>query len=382
VFAVYGCLSPDAFNYNANANIDDGSCVVLSPPPSPPPPATPPIPPLFPPFSPSPSPRPLPPPPPPPPGTSPAPLPPTAATISAAVIVSGNVADFTPTVQLELRSKVATEVGVPVAAVALTVASASVLLTFDIAVPAGMNTAAATSSLATQLADPTTASTFLSVSSLAISVQSIPSAPTVAMTGVSPSPPPSGPASAGMDIIPIAAGGGGGLLVLLIVFYCLWRKYQASKRLVANKPSVVMTTPPAAPHIERTDVEMPKQPDIEMPKQPELPPSKPLPAQSSHKPASAPSAPPALDVVAVLQTTAPVADEGTPGAIVQDISDRIKALFASEPSDRRGPPATAAGSAQASAAQLAEVILDPVVPAAETTSPTATPPKTEDGLRA
>eukprot|EP00966_Prymnesium_polylepis_P317549 7336292-Prymnesium_polylepis.1 len=42
-YAVLGCMSPVAFNYEANATIDDGSCVILSPPPSPPPPLKPPM---------------------------------------------------------------------------------------------------------------------------------------------------------------------------------------------------------------------------------------------------------------------------------------------------------------------------------------------------
>jgi len=299
------------------------------------------------------------------------------------VIVSGNVADFTPTVQLELRSKVASEVGVPVAAVALTVASASVLLTFDLAVPAGMNPAAAASSLATQLADPTTASTFLSVSSLAISVQSIPSAPTVAMTSVSPSPPPSGPASAGMDIIPIAAGGGGGLLVLLIVFYCVWRKYQASKRLGAGKPPAARAKTTPAAVAEHADVERPKQKDtpqvLELPAEPSTAPlAKAPPAMAP--PAMAPPAvraqePPLATAIDVAPAIAAAPADDDAAAIVQDISNRIKAMFSGE---RPAPQAStsaaadaapaAATDSQASAAPPAETIPSPPVPAGDKTA--------------
>jgi len=371
VFAVYGCLSPDAYNYNADANIDDGSCVVLSPPPSPPPPAAPPVPPLFPPFPPSPSPDPLPPPPSPPAGTSPAPLPPTAATISTAVIVSGNVADFTPTVQHELRSKVATQVGVPVAAVALTVASASVLLTFDIAVPTGMNTAAAASGLATQLADPTTASSFLSVSSLAISVLSIPSVPTLVMTGVSPSPPPSAPAAAGMDIIPLAAGGGGGVVVLLIIFYCVWRKYQASKKQFGKaSPARAKTTPAVLE--ERVDVEMPKQRAAPSTAPPAVAPPTVSPPTVT-PPAPEPPAP-VLALPSVMASNAPAAAGEDAAAIVQDISNRIKALFSSE---RDGVQSSASAQASAPSASgaptVASGVQTPAAPSAEPTLSQVTP---------
>ena len=46
----------------------------------------------------------------------PPPLPPTADMISTAVQVAGDVSDFTPSIQLELREKVANEVGVGAAA--------------------------------------------------------------------------------------------------------------------------------------------------------------------------------------------------------------------------------------------------------------------------
>ena len=254
MFAVYGCRSPDAFNFDSLANVDDGSCVVLSPPPSPPPPATPPVPPRFPPWpppSPLPSSPPAPSPQPPPPLTLPPALLPVAATITTAVVVSGDVADFTDTVQLQLRSKVATEIDVPVAAVTLTVDSASVLLTFAIAIYASTMSASTStieSRLTTQLATPATASSFLSVPSLAIIVQSIATSPTLALTGTPPSPPPAAPAvSSGLDIVPIAAAIGGGVLFLLIVVVFAWRlrrDSRAAKRAdtaVAAVPDIAAT---------------------------------------------------------------------------------------------------------------------------------------------
>ena len=78
VFVIAGCMAVVSINYDSDANVDDGSCVVLSPPPSPPPPNLPPspeAPPSYPPPSPPPPPS-LPPPPPPPPPSHPA-MPPT-----------------------------------------------------------------------------------------------------------------------------------------------------------------------------------------------------------------------------------------------------------------------------------------------------------------
>eukprot|EP00966_Prymnesium_polylepis_P145748 3366641-Prymnesium_polylepis.1 len=41
-YAIPGCMAPFAYNYDSVATVDDGSCAVLSPPPSPPPPLSPP----------------------------------------------------------------------------------------------------------------------------------------------------------------------------------------------------------------------------------------------------------------------------------------------------------------------------------------------------
>merc|ERR1712086_519237 len=56
VYARPGCLAPSASNFDSLANVDDGSCVMLDPPPSPPPPEFPPPSPSLPPPSPSPPP--------------------------------------------------------------------------------------------------------------------------------------------------------------------------------------------------------------------------------------------------------------------------------------------------------------------------------------
>ena len=42
LYAVLGCMSASGHNFDSTATVDDGSCVVRSPPPSPPPPSMPP----------------------------------------------------------------------------------------------------------------------------------------------------------------------------------------------------------------------------------------------------------------------------------------------------------------------------------------------------
>ena len=86
--------------------------------------------------------------------------------------------------QNALKAGVATEAGVDADAVTLTVEAASVRLTFVIAIPEGDATTA-TAALATQMADPEAATTFLNsaltdagVSGLTLAVESIAVAPT------------------------------------------------------------------------------------------------------------------------------------------------------------------------------------------------------------
>ena len=59
--------------------------------------------------------------------------------VTAAVVAAGQVSDFTASVQLSLREKVALEMGVAVEAVTLTIEAASVLLTFEVALPASVD---------------------------------------------------------------------------------------------------------------------------------------------------------------------------------------------------------------------------------------------------
>ena len=110
---------------------------------------------------------------------SPSPLMATASMVTAAVVAAGQVSDFTASVQLSLREKVALEMGVAVEAVTLTIEAASVLLTFEVALPASVDADAAKAALATQLADPEAASAFLSTASFVVSVESIEVEPTV-----------------------------------------------------------------------------------------------------------------------------------------------------------------------------------------------------------
>lgn len=136
-----------------------------------------------------------PPPTPPPPLQPPPPLPPTVATVSTTVVVAGSVSDFTATVRTELTQAVATEAGVPPAAVTLNVAAASVRLTFTISLPSAAAATNATNSLANVLATPSTASGFLTTSSYTASVVSIVDAPQLLLPPLPPPPMPPPPPS-------------------------------------------------------------------------------------------------------------------------------------------------------------------------------------------
>ena len=113
-----------------------------------------------------------------------------------AVVVTGSVSDFDPTVRLELRSAVASEAGVDVNAVRLDVAAvarlrelrrelqgSSVRLTFTIATSAAA-AAATVNTLSARLANTATASVFLTTPSYTAIVTSIPTLPVA--TYVSP----------------------------------------------------------------------------------------------------------------------------------------------------------------------------------------------------
>ena len=126
--------------------------------------------------------------------------------------MAGGVADFTPTVRLELRTAAATQASVTLSAVTLDVTSvtrlreltesrllelrrelqgSSVELTFTIAVETAAAAAAAMNALSPQFADATTASTFLTTTSYSATVLTITSLPAAAYPP--PSPPPSPP---------------------------------------------------------------------------------------------------------------------------------------------------------------------------------------------
>jgi hypothetical protein len=262
-YTLPGCMSNSAFNFDSTATLDDGSCVMLSPPPSPPPPLFPPTPPIYPPAAPHPAQPSLPSTPPypaeppfpyepPPPSTPLPPLLPTASKIAVTVVASGDVSDFTPDVQVALREKVAAEVGVPLAAVSLTVSTASVILVFTVALPASIDASTASSSLALQLASPIAASNFLSTGQHVINVTSIPVTSTI-IDYAQPSPPPpvplqSPPLSPPHDgdeegIIDNSAGGGSGggalgavgavVVVITLALVVWWRRQKEKLRRAA-----------------------------------------------------------------------------------------------------------------------------------------------------
>merc|ERR1719473_1952690 len=114
-------------------------------------------------------------------------------TVTTAVVVSGDISDYTDSVRSALIAKVAMEANVPVSAVTLTVGAASVRLSFSIAVPTAQAASNASSALTVQLANPAAASAFLTTTSHTVTVEAIHSAP--AITFAPSPPPPSSPLS-------------------------------------------------------------------------------------------------------------------------------------------------------------------------------------------
>ena len=125
----------------------------------------------------------------------------TATVVNMEVVVDAELADFTPTIKTELREKIATEVGVAVANVALSVTAASVKLQFEISVANAAMATAASQTLSSKLTNTNAASTFLTTESFTAVVTKIEPIQiaaadgTVTVTVSSPSsPPPNSPA--------------------------------------------------------------------------------------------------------------------------------------------------------------------------------------------
>jgi hypothetical protein len=177
--------------------------------------------------------------------------------VTLAVVVSGAVSEFEePSVRDALTYKVATALGVPQAAVTLTVSAASVRLRFAIALPSTSAALAASQALSSELATAHSATTFLSTPARAVTVVSIDQMPSADLPppppamAASPAPTNAGPPAAtsppptpldefanegggGGAGIAIAGGGAGGALLLLLLLYC-WRRSKATAGRIAR----------------------------------------------------------------------------------------------------------------------------------------------------
>ena len=102
---------------------------------------------------------------------APPPLAPSVAVLRMAIVAAGEVADFTPEIQRTLRTTIAEEVGVPTAAVSLSINSASVLLSFEIALTAtavASNPIPVEALLQAHFATPSAAESFFSDSGITV----------------------------------------------------------------------------------------------------------------------------------------------------------------------------------------------------------------------
>ena len=144
----------------------------MAPPTPPRPPPEPPIPPQ--PRGPPPKP-PIPPvlPPPPPPPSPPSAPPPASYAVKMAVIIAGDVADFTAEVLTPIRQKVADEAAVPLDAVEATATAGSVKIDFTVNMQSKAAADTAKTAITAKLADKTAASTFLSTPTNPVTVEEI-----------------------------------------------------------------------------------------------------------------------------------------------------------------------------------------------------------------
>ena len=278
-----GCMLHAAYNFDSSATRDDGSCVVLSPPPSPPPPATPPVappppaapphqppwsPPAIPPVSPPASP-PVSPPRSPPPRLPPSPLIPGARIVATVTIVASlalSVQEFDTSAQASYKANLAAAAGNEVTGsdVALTIEGGSITVTAVIrtasladaeSVAAALSpavTAAASSGvffglqLTATPSQPTISTIFVLAPSppSPLSPPSLPP-PVLLPPSLTPSPAPlvpSGTDSVVSGVSQSGGGGGGGMIMALVgalgavaAAYAGYR-YYARRRKSRSKP--------------------------------------------------------------------------------------------------------------------------------------------------
>ena len=147
-----------------------------------------------------------------------------------AVVATGTVSDYTPTVQAEIRAKIAAEVGVAAAAVALRVEAASVRLSFTITLASQAAATSAASTLGGKLDSTASASELLSTPLLAVAVASVEGAPTVVVPASDASRPPSEEGGGAALALGVAGGVLGGVGVVAFG-YLLWvkRRYTSAK---------------------------------------------------------------------------------------------------------------------------------------------------------
>ena len=158
------------------------------------------------------------------------------------VTISASVSDVTDAVLMAMRQKVASEVGVALAAVSATVTAASALIAFTVNFQTEASADAALTTLSTALSDPAAASEFFTTAALAITVETINTPPTKQLAA--PPPPPLSPSSsAGFGAV-VAGVGGGAASVLLLLAGCLifvWRSRSRSKQFLRYKHRAVIS---------------------------------------------------------------------------------------------------------------------------------------------
>lgn len=131
---------------------------------------------------------------------------------------AGNVADYTPSVQSQMRIKIAGELGVAYSAVTIAVTSGSVKIKLTVTYATETAAAAGTTALAAKMASPATASAFLSTPAFSVTVSSVDTAPSTQSVNASSS------SLSGGELAAIIAGSIVGVLLLLALIYFIQKR--------------------------------------------------------------------------------------------------------------------------------------------------------------
>ena len=158
-------------------------------------------------------------------------LPALAYAVRTVVIADGTVDQLTPTVADAMRRKVATELGVDVNAVTVSVEAASVRITLNVGYASASLAESGRLTLAQAVGTAEAASTFLSTSTMPVTVETTETVPTVVSPAGASDPPSTGLAAAEMGSAERVGSSVAGIVVLLLTLViCIWLHRRVKKK--------------------------------------------------------------------------------------------------------------------------------------------------------